>query len=88
MTFGRLMLGRHNILLLDEPTNHLDMESIESLQMALEKYQGTVILVSHDSQFVSGVADRIMEILPSGEIVDYEGDFDAPIWRRVMQSVN
>lgn len=77
MTFGRLMLGRHNILLLDEPTNHLDMESIESLQMALEKYQGTVILVSHDSQFVSGVADRIMEILPSGEIVDYEGDFDA-----------
>ena len=39
MTFGRLMLGRHNVMLLDEPTNHLDMESIESLQFALEKYE-------------------------------------------------
>src|SRR5690606_23122858 len=54
MTFGRLMLGRHNVLLLDEPTNHLDMESIESLQFALEKYQGTLIFVSHERAFVSG----------------------------------
>ena len=45
MTFGRLMLGRHNVMLLDEPTNHLDMESIESLQFALEKYEGTLVFV-------------------------------------------
>ncbi len=86
MTFGRLMLGRHNILLLDEPTNHLDMESIESLQMALEKYKGTVIVVSHDRQFVSGIADRIIEIMPNGEIVDYFGDYDGYLASRGLES--
>lgn len=85
MTFGRLMLGRHNILLLDEPTNHLDMESIESLQMALEKYKGTVVLVSHDRQFISGIADRIIEILPDGEIIDYLGDYDAYLASRGLE---
>ena len=86
MTFGRLMLGRHNILLLDEPTNHLDMESIESLQMALEKYKGTVILVSHDRQFVSGIADRVIEIMPNGDIVDYLGDYDGYLASRGLES--
>lgn len=76
MTFGRLMLGRHNVLLLDEPTNHLDMESIESLQFALEKYEGTLIFVSHDREFVSGLATRIIEILPSGELIDYRGNYE------------
>jgi len=76
MSFGRLMLGRHNVMLLDEPTNHLDMESIESLQYALEKYEGTLVFVSHDRQFVSGLATRIIEILPSGEIIDYLGTYD------------
>ncbi|CAM3552252.1 ABC-F family ATPase [Bordetella sputigena] len=76
MTFGRLMLGRHNVLLLDEPTNHLDMESIESLQFALEKYQGTLFFVSHDREFVSGLATRVIEILPGGEIVDYRGGYE------------
>lgn len=76
MTFGRLMLGRHNVLLLDEPTNHLDMESIESLQFALEKYAGTLIFVSHDREFVSGLANRIIEIMPDGEIVDYQGGYE------------
>ncbi|MFA5702646.1 MAG: ABC-F family ATPase [Advenella sp.] len=76
MTFGRLMLGRHNVLLLDEPTNHLDMESIESLQFALEKYAGTLIFVSHDREFVSGLANRIIEIMPDGEIIDYQGGYE------------
>jgi ATPase subunit of ABC transporter with duplicated ATPase domains len=53
MIFGKLMLRKNNILLLDEPTNHLDMESIESLNMALENYPGTLIFVSHDREFVS-----------------------------------
>ena len=76
MTFGRLMLGRHNVMLMDEPTNHLDMESIESLQYALEKYEGTLFFVSHDREFVSGLATRVIEILPTGEIIDYKGNYD------------
>ncbi|WP_028358209.1 ABC-F family ATPase [Brackiella oedipodis] len=76
MTFGRLMLGKHNVLLLDEPTNHLDMESIESLQYALELYKGTLIFVSHDRQFVTGLADRVIEILPNGKIIDYMGTYE------------
>lgn len=76
MSFGRLMLGRHNVMLMDEPTNHLDMESIESLQYALEKYAGTLIFVSHDREFVSGLATRVIEILPTGELIDYNGGYD------------
>lgn len=76
MSFGRLMLGRHNVMLLDEPTNHLDMESIESLQYALELYAGTLFFVSHDRQFVSGLATRVWEIMPDGTITDYQGNYD------------
>lgn len=76
MSFGRLMLGRHNVMLLDEPTNHLDMESIESLQYALEKYEGTLFFVSHDREFVSGLATRILEIQHDGQVVDYAGGYD------------
>ncbi|MFA7439171.1 ABC-F family ATPase [Castellaniella sp.] len=76
MSFGRLMLGRHNVMLMDEPTNHLDMESIESLQYALEQYKGTLVFVSHDRQFVSGIATRIIEIFPDGRLVDYPGSYD------------
>ncbi|HQY28512.1 MAG TPA: ATP-binding cassette domain-containing protein, partial [Burkholderiaceae bacterium] len=76
MSFGRLMLGRHNVLMLDEPTNHLDMESIESLQLALEKYPGTLFVVSHDRQFVDAVATRILEVRAGGVIVDYRGDYE------------
>ncbi|NYT77361.1 ABC-F family ATPase [Alcaligenaceae bacterium] len=76
MSFGRLMLGRHNVMLLDEPTNHLDMESIESLQFALELFEGTLFFVSHDREFVSGLATRIIEIMPDGQIIDYTGSYD------------
>ena len=86
MTFGRLMLGRHNVMLLDEPTNHLDMESIESLQFALEKYQGTLVFVSHDREFVSGLATRVIEILPSGEIVDYRGGYEDYLTSRGIEA--
>jgi ATPase subunit of ABC transporter with duplicated ATPase domains len=86
MSFGRLMLGRHNVMLMDEPTNHLDMESIESLQYALEKYAGTLIFVSHDRQFVSGVATRIIEIMADGEIVDYPGSYDDYLSSRGVES--
>jgi ATPase subunit of ABC transporter with duplicated ATPase domains len=70
------MLGRHNVLLMDEPTNHMDMESIESLNIALEKYAGTLIFVSHDREFVSSLATRILEV-KENEIVDFQGGYEA-----------
>ena len=75
MLFGKLALQRNNVLLMDEPTNHLDMESIESLNLALENYPGTLIFVSHDREFVSSLATRIIELTPSG-IVDFHGSYE------------
>ncbi|WP_370977972.1 ABC-F family ATPase [Agaribacterium sp. ZY112] len=75
MIFGRLMLKKPNILLLDEPTNHLDMESIESLNLALENYPGTLIFVSHDREFVSSIATRIIELTADG-VVDFHGNYE------------
>ena len=75
MMYGKLMLGRHNVLLMDEPTNHMDMESIESLNIALEKYAGTLIFVSHDREFVSSLANRILEVKEGG-IVDFQGNYE------------
>lgn len=75
MMYGKLMLGRHNVLLMDEPTNHMDMESIESLNIALEKYAGTLIFVSHDREFVSSLATRILEVKEK-EIVDFQGSYE------------
>jgi ATPase subunit of ABC transporter with duplicated ATPase domains len=76
MLFGKLMLLRNNVLLMDEPTNHLDMESIESLNSALEKYNGTLIFVSHDREFVSSLATRIIDIKPDRTIIDYRGSYE------------
>ena len=76
MLFGKLMLLRNNVLLMDEPTNHLDMESIESLNTALEKYEGTLVFVSHDREFVSSLATRIIEITLDRRIIDYRGSYE------------
>ncbi|VFS49393.1 Uncharacterized ABC transporter ATP-binding protein YheS [Budvicia aquatica] len=75
MLFGKLMMTKPNILVMDEPTNHLDMESIESLNMALEMYQGTLIFVSHDREFVSSLATRIIEITPE-KVSDFTGNYE------------
>ncbi|PHM74678.1 ABC-F family ATPase [Xenorhabdus kozodoii] len=75
MLFGKLMMLKPNILVMDEPTNHLDMESIESLNLALELYQGTLIFVSHDRAFVGSLASRILEI-KSDKIIDFKGNYD------------
>ncbi|QYY30058.1 MULTISPECIES: ABC-F family ATPase [Cupriavidus] len=76
MIWGKLMLGRHNVLALDEPTNHMDMESIESMQIALDKFTGTLIFVSHDREFVSGLATRVIEVRTDGTLTDYLGTYD------------
>ena len=75
MIFGRLILQKPNVLVMDEPTNHLDMESIESLNMALEEYPGTLIFVSHDREFVSSLATRIIEMKADG-LVDFSGTYE------------
>ena len=75
MLFGKLMMQKPNILIMDEPTNHLDMESIESLNMALEMYQGTLIFVSHDREFVSSLATRILELSENG-VRNFSGNYE------------
>jgi ATPase subunit of ABC transporter with duplicated ATPase domains len=76
MIYGKLMLTRPNVLLMDEPTNHMDMETIESLQIGLEHYAGTLVFVSHDREFVGGLATRILELKPGGKVVDFKGTYD------------
>ena len=85
MLFGKLMLQRPNIMLLDEPTNHLDMESIESLNLALENYPGTLIFVSHDREFVSSLATRIIELTATG-IIDFHGSYEEYLCSQEVQS--
>ena len=84
MLFGKLMLCKPNILLLDEPTNHLDMESIEALNLALENYEGTLIFVSHDREFVSSLATRVIEMTPEG-VVDFRGTYDEYLQYRGLE---
>ncbi len=75
LMFGKLILQKPNVIVMDEPTNHLDMESIEALNLALEHYPGTLIFVSHDRDFVSSLATRIIDMTPNG-ITDFAGDYD------------
>ena len=72
---AKIMLEKNNIIILDEPTNHLDLESITVLETALRQFEGTVIFVSHDRQFVSNIADRIIGLHHKG-IEDYAGSYD------------
>jgi ATPase subunit of ABC transporter with duplicated ATPase domains len=76
MLIGKLILDMPNAMLLDEPTNHLDMEAIESLNTALDKYTGTLVFVSHDREFVSSLATRILELKPGGEVIDFRGSYE------------
>lgn len=75
LLFGKLMMMDTNILLMDEPTNHLDMEAIEALNLALEHYEGTLIFVSHDREFVSSLANRIIEI-KDRQLLDFQGGYE------------
>ncbi|HKI86568.1 MAG TPA: ABC-F family ATP-binding cassette domain-containing protein [Thermoanaerobaculia bacterium] len=80
LVFARLAVEHPNVLVLDEPTNHLDLEAIESLVEGLKKYDGTLILVSHDRWFVSQLATRIVEISPRG-INDFAGTYEEYVER-------
>jgi len=85
MIYGKLILTKPNILLMDEPTNHMDMETIESLQVALEKYAGTLVFVSHDREFVGSLANRIIELLPGGGMTDFRGTYDEYLASRGLE---
>jgi ATPase subunit of ABC transporter with duplicated ATPase domains len=74
MLLGKLMMHKPNILLMDEPTNHMDMESIESLNTALEEYKGTLFFVSHDRIFVDSLATRIL-MIKDKKIIDFKGTY-------------
>jgi ATPase subunit of ABC transporter with duplicated ATPase domains len=74
LIFCRLMLQRPNILVLDEPTNHLDLESINALNIALQKYDGTILLVTHDHDVIDEVATRIWHF-KSGRVEDFKGPY-------------
>ncbi|MAD57888.1 MAG: ABC-F family ATPase [Porticoccus sp.] len=75
LLFGKLMMVEPNVLIMDEPTNHLDMEAIESLNLALENYNGTLVFVSHDREFVSSLADHIIEIKDK-KIIYFHGSYE------------
>jgi ATPase subunit of ABC transporter with duplicated ATPase domains len=76
MIYGKLILTKPNVLVMDEPTNHMDMETIESLQIGLEHFAGTLLFVSHDREFVGGLATRILELRPGGSLMDFRGTYD------------
>jgi ATPase subunit of ABC transporter with duplicated ATPase domains len=72
LLFCRIMLQKPNVLVLDEPTNHLDLESINALSTALQKYEGTVFLVTHDEDLMDAVATRVWNI-GGGAVEDFKG---------------
>jgi ATPase subunit of ABC transporter with duplicated ATPase domains len=75
LIFSKLMLTKDNVLVLDEPTNHLDLESIVALGDALEKYEGTAFVVTHDRDLVASFATRIFSFTDNG-LIDWQGSYD------------
>jgi len=75
LLFCRLMLLKPNILMLDEPTNHLDLESINALNIALQRFEGTVFLVTHDQDLIEEVGTRIWNF-ENGAIEDHKGPYE------------
>jgi len=75
LLYGKLMMQDTNVLIMDEPTNHMDMESIEALNQALKLYDGTLIFVSHDREFVSTLATRVLEIKDQ-QVIDFQGTYE------------
>ncbi len=76
MLFCKLMLQKPNVLVLDEPTNHLDLESINALNISLQRYQGTVFLVTHDHDLIDEVATRIWHFESDHKITDFKGSYE------------
>jgi ATPase subunit of ABC transporter with duplicated ATPase domains len=76
LLFCKLMLQKPNVLVLDEPTNHLDLESINALNIALQRYPGTVLLCTHDHDLIDEVATRIWHFEPDHKLTDFKGAYE------------
>ena len=85
---SKMMLANANVLLLDEPTNHLDLESIQALNNGLISFKGAMIFTSHDHQFIQTIANRVIEILPDGSILDKQLSFDEFLEWKESQGIN
>ncbi|WP_413558888.1 ATP-binding cassette domain-containing protein [Bdellovibrio sp. HCB209] len=79
VALGQILLQKSPLLLLDEPTNHLDFDTVEALTGALEKYEGTIVTVSHDRGFIGRVANKILEV-NHGKLTLYPGTYDEYVW--------
>lgn len=77
----KVLLERSNVMLLDEPTNHLDLHTKHILLQALQQYQGTMLIVSHDQDFLNHLPSRILELTPTG-LNDYNGNYEAYLWHK------
>lgn len=75
LLLARIVLEEANVLVLDEPTNHLDIEAKEAMKNALKKYPGTLLMVTHDRDFASSIATRVIA-LTLGKIIDFQGSYD------------
>ena len=87
VSLAKIMLSKANLLMLDEPTNHLDMFSKEVLESALNRYEGTVIYISHDRYFINKTAEKILELTPEG-VVLYSGNYDYYLEKKAERARN
>jgi ATP-binding cassette subfamily F protein 3 len=83
ISLAKLLLAAPDLLMLDEPTNHLDVEAVEWLERFLKVYKGAIFLVSHDREFINGLATRVVEI-DAGQLVSYKGDYEAFLAQREL----
>ena len=87
VALAKTIISKANFLMLDEPTNHLDMHSVDLLADALDKYEGSLILVSHDRYFISKTANKIWEIV-DGQIVEFKGGYTEWVeWKERMEKL-
>jgi ATPase subunit of ABC transporter with duplicated ATPase domains len=87
VALARVLLGRPDVLLMDEPTNHLDLESIIWLEQFLKDYNGSLLMTSHDREFMNRIITKIAEI-DAGEIVVYSGNYDFYVRERTIRETN
>ena len=87
LAMARIMLEPHNLLILDEPTNHMDMRSKDILKTALQKFDGTVVLVSHDREFLDGIVDKVYEFR-NGGVREYLGGIYYFLEKRKLENLH
>ena len=73
--FAKMMLENGNVVLMDEPTNHLDLESITALNKGMQNFRGNILFATHDQEIIETVADRIIDIVDEGKVIDFTGTY-------------